>query len=92
MANFIKNDKIPALWYIEWLDHSHPENPGWKEVDAVQLPVQVISIGWIVGEDDVSLHMINHVDSEDLGHVSGFCIVKSCITKRVKIKDPFDWS
>jgi hypothetical protein len=82
------------LVYLEWLDHAGRANVRWEFVtDTESLgPGLVRSVGWILREDRQSLTIVgNHAEhSEDCEpEVQGVhCILKSCITRRVTLRDP----
>ena len=83
---FVDTEQPPLLWYVEWIDHCSQREGGWKSKESVLTPVTILSIGWVLSEDETSIYMCNHLDPEDFEHIGGQCVVKSCITKAVRIK------
>lgn len=83
-----------SLVYVEWLDHAGQASNRWEyESDLGTLqPGLVRSVGWVIREDRQALVIVsNHAEhSEDYEpELQGVhCILKSCITRRVTLRDP----
>jgi hypothetical protein len=85
--------KTGPLVYLEWLDHVGSGDRGWIGEDEVgTVPSTVRSVGWIYKEDRKTLTIVgNHAEHDEQGEpeLSGVhCILKSCITRRVTLRDP----
>lgn len=75
------NDR--RLMVVTWLDHF--SRNGWRSVEDVDLePMEVVSIGWVTGEDDVMLCLVNEVSD---GGQAGYAIsiLQSCIVDRYEV-------
>ena len=82
----------PRLYWIEWLDHCGPADPGWESLDiaASREPEYVRSVGWVMSDQDEHLVFVPTMSSEGFTQGS-MCIVKKCIHKIVQLEDPTDW-
>lgn len=94
LPNFINDGQAPELWYIEWLDHSvHADEGTWFEVEhsGNLEPVLVHSVGWLITELHNSVVLVSTMCEDNITGRSR-CILKSCINRAVKLKDPMKWS
>ena len=75
----------PKLEYIEWEDHACSD--GWRDEDEVDCSgVKIHSAGWVVKETKRALVIAGTIDPRDKSSALRQYIIKSCITKRKRLK------
>lgn len=90
MLEYLDKEK-PALWFFEWRDHTVNRDVGWIGADEPFItPSTVLSVGWVLAEDDESVYVASHLDPDDGIHQGAFCIIKVCIVNAVKMETPED--
>lgn len=81
--------KLPRFEVIDWLDHGCFSDVRWRHLSEITedlTPVKVRSIGFILFENKVQIIIAHTLALED-GKISGeMMILKSCITKRRRLK------
>ena len=89
--NILDTKKQPNLEIIKWMDHASL-SAHWHDLETVTnaQPLEITSVGWVMLEDDKKVILETNSDRfTDSGNHSGVMVVlKSCITKRYKLKDP----
>lgn len=70
--------------WIEWNDHCGFEENRWRTPDdwAGLGPIRIVSLGFVVREDDTVVVVIPHLDSENERGVGEMCILKTDIVLR----------
>lgn len=86
-----KREPRYALDYIEYKDHS--SSSVWYKVDQLKTDSMMIkSIGWVVKEDKNEVIIGSTVEMPGQGcpaeSTTRQYIVKSCITKRIRLREP----
>lgn len=73
---------------ITWLDHSGWSNGGWhdKELTIKEItPFEVKTVGFVIAETDLYLNVVGTLTEANT--IQGaFCILKTCIINRKKLK------
>jgi len=71
------------LTLIEWFDHYASSE--WSELPLNKKPMQFCTVGWIVEEDDLYVHVAatKGVENHLVGGVES--ILKSCISSRSEV-------
>lgn len=88
MVYRVSDNKKPArLEIVKWMDHC--TSSGWRRLTEVEesTPAEVYSVGWVIGEDSKTINLCPSSDREMYG-IDTLSIIKKCIIKRWKIKDP----
>lgn len=80
------------LLYVEWQDHAGDN--GWTDESEINTrPSLCRTVGWLFHEDRQALTLVSshaeYPESTALPQgMSTLTLVKSCITRRVRLKDP----
>jgi hypothetical protein len=86
--------KVGPLLYVEWWDHTGSCR-GWTHESEIGEcgPSTVRTVGWLFKENSKTLVILGgyaeHAGPDDESEVIGIhTILKSCIKRRVKLRDP----
>ena len=88
-----KNEPLPRFLYVEWID-ARGAGEHWQMVEGLSaFPLdacKVFSAGFVLREDDQSLHIAPHYvqDGKDSQYCGDMVIPKSAIEKAVQIPFP----
>lgn len=72
--------------YLEWLDSASA--PSWNYKDEMQKPQTIVSVGWVVSEDDQAITITTSESSTGHACHSPLSIPKVAIKKRRRVVAP----
>lgn len=91
---YVVENNHPVLWYFEWLDHASMSDGGWvslKDLDESLTVVPVISVGWVMSEDEDQILIVPHYDKKNKNTIGAFTVIKRNIIFAKKLPDPHKW-
>lgn len=82
--------KARRLEAIAWRDHCSYSASGWKSLGDINelAPMTIITVGFVVKETPDHVNLCCSIDAKDYVFAGDFCIIKSTIVKRWRLKSP----